>query len=62
MERIQIRLEGAESIVVRTDGDEHVVLENPGRWRQRLRREEAWELTEALDAIATAASETSNED
>lgn len=33
--------------------DEELILSVAGVWEQRLTREEAWELAEALDALAT---------
>ena len=34
-----------------------VRLARPGHWEEQLTREEAWELAEALDAVATAGPE-----
>ena len=39
---------------IRIEADEDgVLLRNVGRWTQRLTREEAWRLAEALDEAAT---------
>lgn len=61
-QQIVVQLEGEESIVVRTDGARHIVLEHPGRWRQRLTRQEAWELSEGLDEVATGRPEEPEQD
>ena len=34
-----------------------VQIENPGAWHQRMTREDAWRLAEALDDLATGAVE-----
>ena len=44
-----------EVIRVEARGDE-VRLANGTRWEQRLTREEAWRLAEALDEVATSSS------
>ncbi len=46
--------DGAESIRVEVDRL-GLVLSNGTRWQQRLTREEAWRLAEAIDAVATRA-------
>ncbi len=46
--------DGAILVVERVRGT--VTLERPGRWHETLTLEQVWELSEALDAIATAAS------
>lgn len=61
-QQIVVYLEGEDLIVVRTDGAEHIVLENPGRWRQRLSRAEAWELAEGLDEVATGGPDEPEQD
>lgn len=53
MDHIVVELRQGESIVVRVEGRE-VVLENQAHWLQRLTREEAWRLAEALDEMATS--------
>ncbi len=45
---------GAESIRIEVDRL-GLVLSNGTRWRQRLNREEAWRLADAIDAVATRA-------
>ena len=45
---------GAESIRVEVDRL-GLMLSNGTRWQQRLTREEAWRLAEAIDAVATRA-------
>jgi hypothetical protein len=44
--------DGAESIRVEADGL-GLVLSNGTHWQQRLTREEAWRLAEAIDELAT---------
>ena len=34
-----------------------ITLTNGDRWQQRLTREEAWRLAEAIDAVATSAGD-----
>ena len=51
--QLVVRLTSGETIVVRRIAADVVLVENPGRWRQRLSREEAWQLLEALDEAAT---------
>ncbi len=46
--------DGAESIRVEVDRL-GLVISNGTRWQQRLTREEAWRLAEAIDAVATRA-------
>ncbi len=45
---------GSETIRVAARGDS-ITIGNRSRWRQRLTREEAWRLAEALDEVATRA-------
>ena len=45
-------VDGTEEIRVET-APGGLVLSNGDRWRQPLRREEAWRLAEALDELAT---------
>ena len=45
---------GNETIRVALRGD-GITIDNGDRWRQRLTREEAWRLAEALDEVATQA-------
>ena len=47
---------GAETIRVQADRA-GITLTNGTRWRQALTREEAWQLAEAIDAVATSAGE-----
>ena len=55
MRQIDIPI-GAEGQVIRVElRDDRVHLSRPGAWDQRLTREEAWRLTEALDELPTAA-------
>lgn len=43
---------GRERIYVEAD-DDGLLLRNEGHWLQRLTREEAWRLAEAIDEAAT---------
>ena len=45
---------GAETIRVQADRA-GITLTNGTRWRQALTREEAWQLAEVIDAVATSA-------
>ncbi len=45
---------GGETIQVVARGD-GIAISHGNRWRQRLTREEAWRLAEALDEVATKA-------
>ena len=46
--------DGAE--IIRIEADRAgITLTNGTRWRQALTREEAWQLAEAIDAVATSA-------
>ncbi len=45
---------GAETIRVEVDRS-GLLISNGSRWDQRLTREEAWRLAEAIDSVATAA-------
>ncbi len=48
--------DGAETI--RIEPTHHgIVLMNGSKWSQVLTREEAWQLAEAIDAVATSADE-----
>ena len=56
MPRAEVTLRDGQRLEVRiVDGD--VELAHAGIWSQRLTREEAWQLAEALDAVATADDE-----
>ena len=48
--------EHGERIRVETRGED-VRVSRAGVWEQRISREEAWRLAEALDTVATAASD-----
>ena len=52
-EPLRVRLAEAEALTVTIEG-EFVVLAHGGHWVERLTRAQAWELAEALDAVATA--------
>jgi len=52
-EPVRVRLAEAEALTVTIEG-EFVVLAHAGRWEERLTRAQAWELAEALEAVATA--------
>ena len=52
-EPVRVRLAEAEVLTVTIEG-EFVVLAHAGRWEERLTRAQAWELAEALEAVATA--------
>lgn len=45
---------GAETIRIEVDRG-GLRISNGTRWQQRLTREEAWRLAEAIDSVATAA-------
>ena len=48
---------GDRGEVIRVEArDDQVRLANGTRWEQRLTREEAWRLAEALDEVATSSS------
>ncbi len=47
---------GAETIRVEVDRS-GLLIANGTRWQQRLTREEAWRFAEAIDAVATRASD-----
>ena len=53
--RIDVHLRRGGVVRVALQDDDTVRMSRPGGWRQDLRRREAWALSEALDAIATAA-------
>lgn len=56
MDPVRIVLESGESLTVRlVDGVVEIARED--RWLQRLTREEAWQLAEVLDDVATAAAD-----
>ncbi len=47
---------GKRGEVIRVEGDANSVrLSRLGVWEQRLRREEAWRLAEAIERVATRA-------
>jgi hypothetical protein len=50
--RVQLRDGGLLEVRLREDT---IVIGRVGGWSERLSRPEAWELAEALDAIATTA-------
>ena len=52
-EPVRVKLAGTEALTVTMDA-EFVVLAHVGRWVERLTRAQAWELAEALEAVATA--------
>ena len=48
--------DGAETIRVEPSRD-GMTLRNGAKWSQALTRKEAWQLAEAIDAVATSADE-----
>lgn len=56
MQERTIELTSGERLRISVDRDA-VQLENPGAWHQRMTREDAWRLAEALDELATSAAE-----
>lgn len=61
MQQRIIELTSGERLRIRIDHDQ-VHLENPDQWQQRLSREDAWRLAEALDDLATTVAEGDLED
>ena len=53
--RLQVDLRNGRAILVERAGDE-IRISVAGEWEERLRREEAWELAETLDAVSTGAT------
>ena len=56
MKVVEVTVAGGESI--RVESSRHgITLANGSKWSQALTREEAWQLAEAIDAVATSAPE-----
>ncbi len=56
MTPMEVTVAGGESI--RVESSRHgITLTNGSKWSQALTREEAWQLAEAIDAVATSAPE-----
>lgn len=53
---VVVSLADGRELVVRSEADD-IVLGLRGGWSQQLKRDEAWELAEAIDRVSTAATD-----